>query len=317
MENRNYIKDVLLGVSVADALGVPFEFKSRQAIEFHPATDMIGYGTYSQPSGTWSDDSSLTFCLAEALLTGLDYKLIAQNFINWLYNNHWTPYGEVFDVGNTTQIAIERLKKGANPVLAGENSENSNGNGSLMRILPLIFYTADKPIESRFELTKNISSFTHRHIRSVIACFYYLEFARYLMQGKEKFEIYAVLQKEIPEFLKNRIPENELKPFSRILEKNIFKLKTEQIRSSGYVIDTLEASLWSLLTTDTYKSAVLKCVNLGEDTDTTAAVCGGLAGLLYGYQAIPEMWISELARIDDILKLAERLSQKYPFWVKK
>jgi len=312
MENRNYAKDALLGVAVGDALGVPFEFKSRTTIAYHPATDMIGYGTYGQPAGTWSDDSSLTFCLAETLLNGLDYNALAQNFIAWLYFNRWTPYGEVFDVGNTTQVAIEKLKRGVEPELAGEISESSNGNGSLMRILPLLFYTHNKPIEARFEITRKVSSLTHRHIRSVIACFYYLEYARHLLYGKEKLEAYNLLQTEIPAFLaKNEISPIEIKPFERILAKDISKVRERDINSSGYVIDSLEASLWCLLTTDTYKKAVLKAVNLGEDTDTTAAIAGGLAGLVYGWQAIPKLWISELAKVDDILTLADNLNKKY------
>ncbi len=317
MENRNYAKDILLGVAVGDALGVPFEFKSRTTIAYHPATDMVGYGTYGQPAGTWSDDSSLTFCLAESLLNGLSYNDIAQSFIDWFYYNRWTPYGEVFDVGNTTQVALERLKRGIAPDLAGENSESSNGNGSLMRILPLLLYTHNKPIDARFEITKKISSITHRHIRSIIACFYYLEFARHLLYGVEKFEAYRLLQTQIPEFLVTKeIPLSEIKPFERLLEKNIWQLREREINSSGYVIDSLEAALWCLLTTDNYKKAVLKAVNLGEDTDTTAAIAGGLAGLIYGWESIPKLWVSELAKIDDILTLALHLSQKYQMSIK-
>ena len=183
------IKDALIGLAVGDALGVPVEFKSRHALSQQPITDMIGYGTYNLPAGTWSDDSSLTFCLAEALTQGGDLQQIAANFQKWLFRNYWTPYGEVFDVGIATRQAIERLAKGAQPDLAGGFAETDNGNGSLMRILALVFYSSDRPIQERYQLTKAVSSITHAHVRSVIACFYYVEFARLLLDQRDKFAI--------------------------------------------------------------------------------------------------------------------------------
>jgi ADP-ribosylglycohydrolase len=201
--------------------------------------------------------------------------------------------------------------KGVQPELAGGDGEYNNGNGSLMRILPLVFYLRDKPIAERFDITRQVSSITHRHIRSIVACFYYLEFARKLLEVKDKFHIYKDLQTEIPAFLKNIVSEDEIGKFSRILQQNIYEVPEDEIRSSGYVVDTLEASLWCLLTTDSYEECVLKAVNLGEDTDTTAAIAGGLAGLLYGFENIPEKWITQLARYEDILDLCERLGNKY------
>jgi ADP-ribosyl-[dinitrogen reductase] hydrolase len=139
--SKNYtpqIKSVLFGVAVGDALGVPVEFNSRQTIHKNPVTDMMGYGTYNLPAGTWSDDSSLTFCLAEALTKEFDLNTIGQNFVKWCYNNYWTPRGNVFDIGIATQQAIDRLAKGEQPDLAGGFDISSNGNGSLMRISPLL-----------------------------------------------------------------------------------------------------------------------------------------------------------------------------------
>ena len=184
------IKSALLGVAVGDALGVPVEFNSRQTITQNPVTDMIGYGTYNLPPGTWSDDSSLTFCLAEALTQDFDLNTIGQNFVKWYQDDFWTPRGRVFDIGMATRQAIARLAKGEQPEFAGSFDETDNGNGSLMRILPLLFHVQDKPINERYEITKKVSSITHRHIRSVIACFYYLEFAKQIFEGKEKFEVY-------------------------------------------------------------------------------------------------------------------------------
>lgn len=309
--NPNQIKSVLFGVAVGDALGVPVEFKSRQEIKKNPVTDMIGYGTYNLPPGTFSDDSSLTFCLAEALTNDFDLNTIGQNFVKWRYNNYWTPRGNVFDIGYATRQAIDRLVEGERPDLAGGFDVSSNGNGSLMRISPLLFYLLDKPINERYEITKQVSSITHGHIRSVIACFYYLEFSRQLIAKKDKIEIYKNLQAEITTHLTSlSINPTELALFDRLLKKDIHELKEENIFSSGYVLHTLEASIWCLLTTDNYKAAVLKAVNLGEDTDTTGAVTGGLAGLLYGLDNIPKNWIKQIAKHDDIEELAERLGEK-------
>jgi ADP-ribosylglycohydrolase len=305
------IKSALFGVAVGDALGVPVEFKSRQTISKNPVTDMIGYGTYNLPAGTWSDDSSLTFCLAEALTQDFDLNVIGQNFVKWAHESYWTPHGKVFDIGIATQRAISRLAKGEKPELAGGYNETDNGNGSLMRILPLLFYLLDKPINERYGITKKVSSITHGHIRSVISCFYYLEFAKQILAGKDKFEIYKNLQTEISNYLTSlAINPTEIAKFDRLLKGDIAKLDEDEIQSSGYVLHTLEASIWCLLTTDSYKDAVLKAVNLGKDTDTTGAVTGGLAGLLYGIDNIPKNWLQQIARYDDIENLAERLAYK-------
>ncbi|MDN3605893.1 ADP-ribosylglycohydrolase family protein [Kaistella yonginensis] len=305
------IKSALFGVAIGDALGVPVEFKSREYLQQKPVIDMMGYGTYNQPAGTFSDDSSMTFCLAESLTHDFDLNHIAQNFVKWRDENYWTARGEVFDIGIATNQALTRLANGEQPEFAGSFSSDSNGNGSLMRILPLLFYIKDLPIAQRYHITKQISSITHGHIRSVITCFYYLEFAREILLGREKFDIYKKLQIEIPDFLASiSINQFEISLFDRILKYDISKLKEEEIASSGYVLHTIEASIWCLLSTDNYKDSTLKAVNLGEDTDSTAAVLGGLSGLLYGFDSIPKSWIDQIARKEDIENLAERLANK-------
>lgn len=312
MKPRNHYLDVLFGVSIGDALGVPVEFKSRKEIAKNPITDMIGYGTYNLPPGTFSDDSSLTFCLAEGLTQEFDLNKIGKNFVKWYHDNYWTANGNVFDIGNTTRESIYRLSNGTKSDLAGSFDEDSNGNGSLMRILPLVFYIKDKPINERFEITKQVSSITHGHIRSVIACFYYLEFAKQLIEQKNKFEIYRNLQHEMTTFFNSiSINPTEISLFNRLLTKNIYDLSESIIFGSGYVLHTLEASIWCLMTTSSYKEAALKAVNFGEDTDTTAAVTGGLAAILYSHESIPKTWIKQLARKDDIIDLAKRLKNKF------
>lgn len=305
------ITSALFGVAVGDALGVPVEFESRETIRRNPVIDMVGYGTYNLPAGTFSDDSSLTFCLAEALTHEFDLNIIGQNFVKWQSENYWTARGRVFDIGIGTRQAIDRISKGAQPDLAGGVESSSNGNGSLMRILPLVFYIIDKPIYERFQIIKQVSSITHGHIRSVISCFYYLEFARQIIFGNDKFEIYTALQTEISDYLNSiSINPHEISFFDRLLKENIFTSHADDISSSGYVVHTLEASVWCLLTTQNYKDATLKAVNLGDDTDTTAAVTGGLAGLLYNYDTIPQTWIKQLARKEEIENLAHRVAQK-------
>ena len=308
MNEKNIYKDILFGVAVGDALGVPVEFMSRQEIAQEPITDMIGFGTYSLPAGTFSDDSSLAFCLAEALTQEFSLVNIADNFVAWLNKNYWTARGNVFDVGIGTSQAISRLEEGCKPELAGGMDVLDNGNGSLMRILPLLIYIKDKKLADRYQITELVSSITHQHIRSVISCFYYLEFARKITEGIDKFQIYKTLQIEITDYLNSlSINKEEINLFDRLLKGNIYELTDKEILSSGYVLHTLEASIWCLLTTDDYKTATLRAVNLGDDTDTTGAVTGGLAGLLYGFESIPANWIEQIARKKDIDNLADRL----------
>lgn len=304
------IKEALFGVAVGDALGVPVEFNARASLNANPVTGMRGWGTHQQPAGTWSDDSSLTFCLAEALAEGFSLEGLARNFVRWLYEGWWTPHGTVFDVGIATQKAIGRLAGGTAPEIAGGFEENDNGNGSLMRILPLVFYLQGVDRQQWWPLTKEVSSLTHAHVRSVVACYYYLLFADGLLQGEDKWAVYRRLQREVPPYLESlSINRSEVALFNNLLKGDIGTMPEAAIRGSGYVLHSLEASIWCLLMTDSFEAAVLRAVNLGEDTDTTGAVTGGLAALVYGWDAIPNGWIDSLARIQDIEDLAERCAQ--------
>lgn len=304
----NHLQTILIGTAVGDALGVPVEFQPRGYLKANLVTDMREYGTHEQPKGTWSDDTSLMLCLAESMVEGLDINTLAQKFIAWKNDNLWTPHGWVFDIGIGTRLAIERLESGMTPELTGGFNEMDNGNGSLMRILPLVLHTIDLDIDERYDWTKKISSITHAHVRSVMACFYYLEFAKKIIDGKEKFQAYNELQSELTQYFEQRkINPIEINKFHRLLVEDISKVDEDNIKSSGYVIDTLEAAIWCILITNNYKDAVLKAVNLGHDTDTTGAVTGGLAALIYGLDNIPKEWINTLARKDDIINLTKCL----------
>lgn len=305
-KQAEHIRALLLGVAVGDALGVPVEFRPRGSFRID---GMRGHGTHDQPAGTWSDDTSLTLALADALTgDGVSLPRLARNFIAWQDAGAFTPHGEVFDIGNATARAIGRLRRGVPPEQAGGTAEGDNGNGSLMRVAPLVFIMGGKSPEERFRLVRAVSSVTHAHAWSVTACFIFLELLRKLLAGTAKEEAYAELREELaspPPFLDAAA----LTKFRRILRQDISAQPETEIRSSGFVVDTLEAALWSFLTTDTYRDAVLRAVNLGEDTDTTGAVTGALASAAYGLDAIPEEWVAQLQGCDQILHIAHGMAR--------
>jgi len=309
---KNVVKSGIFGVCIGDALGVPVEFRTREQLKRSPVTKMRAMGTYRQPLGTWSDDSSLTLCLAESLCNGYNLEDMALKFIQWHNEEIWTPHGRVFDIGIATRQAISRISSGIIPKLCGGTSEFDNGNGSLMRILPLVFYLKDEEnIEKLYHTVKEVSSITHGHFRSVFACFIYVIFAIELLKGKSKIEAYDYMQKKVLEYAENQeFNPKEIKLFERILNNNISTYPEDEIKSSGYVLHSLEASLWCFLNSESYSEAVLKAVNLGEDTDTTGAITGGIAGIYYGFENIPEDWISELVRKDDIESICSQLESK-------
>jgi len=310
LDFESRLKGGLFGSIVGDALGVPVEFKSRRHLKQSPVNDMIGYGTYLQLPGTWSDDSSMQFCTIDSLCKGYNLNDIANNFVKWRYESFWTPYGIVFDIGISTTKAIIKLTTAKNPQDAGGTDERSNGNGSLMRILPLAYYLYHHKSEDNFKIVHEVSSLTHAHIRSVISCYIYVEFVLLLLNGNEKFKAYSQLIEKLNHFLPHlNVNHGEMSHFQRVMKGNIATLTENQISSSGYVIDSLESSFWSFLNTSSFSEAVLKAVNLGEDTDSTAAITGGLAGLYYGYESIPANWTRKLARIGDITKLVEKYYQ--------
>lgn len=304
------LKAGIIGHVVGDALGVPVEFKSRKELKKDPVRDMQGYGSYNQPPGTWSDDSSLTLCLLESLLKGYDLNDQAEKFISWLDDAYWTARGETFDVGNTTRNSISNLRQGIQPTKAGAAGERDNGNGSLMRILPLAFYLIDMQPEQRFEKTKEVSSLTHSHPRSILGCYIYLDYALRLIKGNSLMKSYKETIEHVNQFIKKDSFSSELKYYSRILTGKIKDLVESNIKSTGYIVDTLEAVFWLLLNSNSYEESVLKAVNLGQDTDTIAAITGGLAGIHYGFDSIPEKWIKQISRLDDILELSRNFSEE-------
>ncbi|MBG1240374.1 ADP-ribosylglycohydrolase family protein [Nostoc sp. NZL] len=299
----------LMGLCVGDALGVPVEFTSRAERVKSPVTTMLGYGTWNQPPGTWSDDSSLSFCLAECLCRGYSLDAIANSFWRWYKEAYWTPRGDVFDIGQTTHTAIMRLKQGVVPHQAGGKVENSNGNGSLMRILPMAYCHRNLTLGELLARVHDVSAITHAHARSQMACGIYISIAVALLEGADLQTAYLQGLQDIQTIYSVREFLLEKPHFGRVFSGEIAKVPVEEINSGGYVIDTLESSLWCLLNSSSYSEAVLKAVNLGGDTDTTAAVTGGLAGIYYGVENIPRQWMNQIARKQDIIYLAERFAR--------
>lgn len=301
------VKAVVIGHAVGDALGVPVEFASREELDKAPVTDMEGYGTYLVPAGAWSDDTSMSLCTLDVLCKyGLDYDRIMINFGKWYYNDEFTPTGEMFDVGNTCSAAIENYFKQKNTyVMCGLKGERDNGNGSLMRIHPVVLYLANKdmPIEEKIEIVHTMSALTHAHDRSKIGCGIYAFILWELLQNPS-FEAMKVGLEKAADFYQGQ---PELVHYKRLFERMFIITPRNKIKSGGYIVDTLEAAVWCLLTTNRYKDAVLKAVNLGDDTDTVAAVTGGLAGALYGYDAIPKKWCDNLIKREYIENLCEQI----------
>lgn len=284
--SEDFATRALLGVAIGDAVGVPYEFRSRETMLADPAQDMTGYGTHRQPAGTWSDDSALMFCLAESLVQGYDLIDMGRRMVNWYLVGYWSAHGEVFDIGITTARALREIE----PLVATgdlaalrerrlHGTPQDNGNGSLMRILPLLFHLRSLPIDEQFDCIWEVSALTHRHIRAAVACLLYLRLAGYLLEGRDKAAAYAAARADLQVFCESHAGARaERYHFARLLEADIAQLDASALRGSGYVVESLEASLWCLLRHDSYAGVVLAAVNLGEDTDTTAAIAGGWPG---------------------------------------
>lgn len=302
-------KAVILGHAVGDALGVPVEFLRREDLDKNPVTDMRGYGTYNVPAGAWSDDTSMTLCALETLgRDKINFDSVMLNFGKWYYRDEFTPTGETFDAGNTCSTAIDNYFVGKKSWYeCGLSDERSNGNGSLMRIHPFVLYTyrLDAATTEKIQIVENASALTHAHERSLVGCGVYAFILWELLDNPCRESVFTGLKKA-EEYYRNK---GEYAPYARLFsfanpEKARLTARRE-IRSSGYIVDSLEAAVWCLLTTDSYADCVLKAISLGEDTDTVAAIAGGLAGGLYGYEAIPREWRDKLLKREYIEGLCD------------
>ena len=308
---KDKIKASIFGAAVGDALGVPAEFKSRRELELAPVKEMTGYGTHNKPEGYWSDDTSMILATLDTLTPELNYENIMDAFAKWHDFGFYTIDDECFDCGNTVAAAVKKYGNGTEPLLCGGESEYDNGNGSLMRIAPVAFYLKMRGFESPFdskealEIVHNISSLTHRHLRSKIACGIFVSVLCALIDEPLKQQIDLGIKTAYDYYSARSEYSEELKHFDRIFDKNFGNLSRDEIRSSGYVVDTLEAALWCIKTTDDFTGAVLRGVNLGEDADTVAAVTGAAAGLVYGYCKELDGFSKQIKRRQFIEQLCE------------
>lgn len=322
--SKNLYLDGIMGLVVGDAVGVPVEFSYRKDLKENPVTDMRQYGTHQQPKGAWSDDSSMALANLASLHRGYDLKDIAEQFSRWDKEEIYTPMGAVFDMGMTCSRAIRKFQDTGDVKTCGMYGEEDNGNGSLMRIMPMCIYVyelqenglSDK---EAIQMIHDVSALTHGHLRSKMACGLYYFVSKEIIDHRNEKTLLECMQagfdKGFAFYRKDFMNLVEMSHFARLTNMAVFQQADEDtIESSGYVLHTIEAAIWSLLNSDTYKSAILKAVNLGRDTDTTAAVAGGLAGLYYGYDAIPEDWRKAIIQkewIEELCDLSYEKAERY------
>ena len=295
-------KGSFYGFLIGDAMGVPLEFEERRKLLENPVVHMIGNGSYPVPKGSWSDDSSMMIATMESIMckNGIDYDDLMTKFSEWISYAKYTSVDEVFDIGRTTLKAIVRFQEGISPLEAGLAGENYNGNGSLMRMLPIAFYINQKQLSGNdiVDLVYDLSSLTHSHEISKLGCYIFVRYVMFLLDGFDKIKSYELIKKLDYSFADFSAYDK----YARILKDDIMKLPLEQISSSGYVVDTLEAVLWCIGNTSNFEKAIIGSINLGGDTDTIGALTGGIAGIIYGYDSIPKEWLNDLQK-QDYLKL--------------
>ena len=303
---RTMISAVIYGLVVGDALGVPVEFEKRDT---YSITDMVGYGTYNQPPGTWSDDTSLTLALMEHLGEKSDLSILMDKFVSYR-DGYLTPFGYFFDIGIATNEAIERYLSGISPEVCGGKDERSNGNGALMRISPLVFLLLKNfNLINQVKVIKKYTTVTHGHPRSIVASIIYLFLLKDMLFNDSLPEVLDSVQIKLEEIFSQNSEywEEYENHFKEIFDEEFYHKSREEIKSTGYVVDTLKACLWCVGTTNSFKDAVLKAVNLGEDTDTIAAITGTLAGAKYSFESIPKEWIEKLVNKALIEEKCEQL----------
>lgn len=316
---RNIWLEGIMGVVVGGALGMPVQFIDRETLKKRLVKTMEGHGTYDMPVGTWSDDSSMTLATLISIQEkqGIDYDDIMERFLDWELRGEYIPYGQAFDQGITCTEAIYAYKRNKDYRTCGKTGEWANGNGALMRIMPVCLFAYEKVVSGEWDTKQavehihQISALTHNHLRSQIAC------GMYYFMVKSIFEMEDTLierlqagvdaaRKFYQEDIANYV---ELSHYGRLFAlKEFQRCPEEAIKSSGYVVDTLEAVVWSLITTTSLEEALLKAVNLGSDTDTVGAIAGGLATLFYGYEAIPKEWLEVIVKREWIEGLCKKTS---------
>ncbi|MFD1432508.1 ADP-ribosylglycohydrolase family protein [Lacticaseibacillus yichunensis] len=299
------ITQLLLGGMIADAYGVPYEFRPRQAMA---KRRMDGYGTYDQPAGSWSDDSSLTLILAANLLENGSLNDLMDKMVTYL-DGAYTPMGECFDIGNTTRKAIIAYAQGTEPRMAGDRSPAANGNGALMRIAPLAVSLLNEPDPAvRRQVITDTTIVTHGHERSVIASVIYVELLRHLLAG-ESLTVSLTAARDAIQNVGYSVA--ELSYYQWLFTPSFPLLPESDIRSSGYVVDTLEAAIWLNFQPGTYPQLVMHAVDLGEDTDTVAQIAATIYCAAHPNVEFPKAWRNDLILPHDIAVLIARFAGRF------
>jgi ADP-ribosyl-[dinitrogen reductase] hydrolase len=301
MNLRTRFRGALLGLACGDAVGSTVEFKPRGS--FPPLTDMVGGGPFKLKPGQWTDDTAMALCLAASLIEckGFDARDQMDRYIAWWTLGYMTSTGECCDIGATTAAALRRYQVYANP-FSGSLDPRTAGNGSLMRLAPVpLYFFQDPPAAIHF--AGESSRTTHGALECIDACRLFAALLLKALSGHRKDAV--LFDRHFPAGV-----DATLAPNLQAIADGGYRHKPDSaIRGDGYVVHSLEAALWSFWRTDNFRDAILCAANLGEDADTTAAVCGQLAGAFYGEKAIPEPWRGRLARSAEITRLADQLLQ--------
>lgn len=290
------IKSAIYGFVIGDAMGVPVEFEDREKLMESPVTNMLGYGSYDVPKGVWSDDTSMTLATIDSIIVNkneLNYNDVANKFCEWINNAKYTATNEVFDIGTTTKYSLMRYwNNNIDATKCGGTGISENGNGSLMRMLPIALYCFYNKMEDNdiINIVRNTSSITHAHEISIIGCYMYVKYIIFILSKNNKTESYKLLQK-IDYSIFNK---DNINLYERIIKDDISKYSLDTIKSTGFVVDTLESALRVILNTENFNEAIIGSVNLGGDTDTIAAITGSIAGILYGYDSMNKKWIKDI-----------------------
>jgi ADP-ribosyl-[dinitrogen reductase] hydrolase len=300
MDTLARFRGCLLGLAAGDAVGTTAEFRARGS--FPPLTDMAGGGPFKLEPGQWTDDTSMALCLAASLVEKGDFEAGDQmrRYLDWYEHGYFSSTGVCFDIGNTVRQALQRFKATGNP-FSGSTDPYSAGNGSIMRLAPApMFYFSD-PAQALHYAVES-SRTTHGASECLDACRLLAAILLRALGGTDKETV-----------LFGEIPAGVTADSIRGIGQGRYRQKEDRaIRGSGYVVESLEAALWCFWTTETFEAAILKAANLGDDADTTAAICGQVAGAYYGEAGIPQRWLELLTQREQITGLAERLLAASP-----
>jgi ADP-ribosyl-[dinitrogen reductase] hydrolase len=294
---KDRCRGTLIGLAVGDALGAAVEFKAPGS--FAPVTGYRSGGPHGLDAGEWTDDTSMALALADSIATaGWDLNDQADRYVQWWETGKYSVNGRCFDIGMTTRLALSNYSARKNALNSGDRLDRSSGNGSVMRLAPVpIRYAHLYPskCDELSRLAGESSLPTHASEQCVSACRYLATVLAALIHGEDRGEVLSPTWTPLKRL-------NDIKPLhpliQEVAEGSFRQKQPPAIQGSGWVVKSLEAALWAFHNADTFEEAVLMAVNLGDDTDSTGAICGQLAGAFWGESNIPESLRSGLARMD-------------------